>query len=54
MQLPQVDVVQEGHVVTGMPVQRVEDGVEVDLLQEVVDGLDDLFSVVLGWTVSDV
>lgn len=54
MELPQGDVVDERDVVTGMPVVGVHHNVELDGFKELVDGHNDVFTVVFSRAVSDV
>ena len=49
MKLPELDIIHEGHVVWGMPVQAVAVEVKGDRVNEAVDGLDDLKYIMLKW-----
>ena len=42
MKLPELDIIHEGHVVWGMPVQAVAVEVKRDGVDEAIDGLDNL------------
>lgn len=42
MQWPFLDIVDERNMVTRMPIQRIENCIEFNVVYQLVDGIDDL------------
>ena len=53
VQPPHLNIVNEGHVVRRVPVQAVVTLIKRNRVQEVVDGLNNIFTILLGGTVLD-